>query len=67
MKLYAFVIVWGLVTGGVQALLARRSERRILQRIDQAVSGVRITGHPAAQRQVARRRSEPAARPVQVD
>lgn len=67
MTLYVFVISLSVVSFGLQVILSRRSERRILDRIDQAVAGVRIQGHPLARRQVARRQVEPDIRPRQVD
>ena len=47
-------------------------EARLTARIDQAIAGVRVAGHPAAQRQVDRqaerkRQSAVSPRPIQVD
>lgn len=65
MTLYAFVIILNVVAFVAAQRAARASEQRLMERIDQAIGGVRIAGHPAAQRQV--ERPQRVNRQVQVD
>lgn len=63
--IFAFVILVTVVSMLIQHRLAARAEARILARIDQAIAGVRVTGHPAAQRQVKRQELD-IARPLRI-
>lgn len=66
--IYVFVILWGSFTLFLGWRAQRAMEARLLARIDQAISGVRVSGHAVAQRQVQRRRVDIARpRPIQVD